>query len=129
MADQKREKPISQKSDALAISYMQHELLNETRDYLERGRALKSISDAEALDTWVATFEQWFEKSTKETVRNMDDAAAELRLRKLDLPEDRVRAKIDLLSAEIKRRGPDARSDILDQRIDEFLAAYEKPKN
>jgi hypothetical protein len=125
----KRKKSQGENDDAIAISYLQHELLDETRSYLERGRALRSVADAAAIDAWVATFEHWFEKRTAETTRNMDDAAAELRLRNLDLPYERVKSKIDTLSAEIKRRGPDAGSDTLDKKIDEFLAARKKPKN
>ena len=122
-------KTATEADDALATSYLQHEQLNEMREYLERGRALQNISDFAALDTWVATFERWFETRTEKDVRNLDDAAAELRLRNLDLPEDRVRSKIDTLGTEIKRRGPYDRSDTLARKIDEFLAASKKPNN
>ena len=124
----KRKKPIDE-NDALASSYLQHELLNETRDYLERGRALADIDDAEALDGWVTAFEVWFEKRTKKNVRVMDDAAAELRLRGLDQPEDRVKSKINTLRTELKQLGPDVPSEGLDRKIDEFLAERKKPKN
>lgn len=125
----KRKKATAKTGDTLATSYLQHEALNEMRDYLERGRALQGVTDSDALDVWVASFERWFEMRTAESSLNMDDAAAELRLRNLDLPEERVRSKIDILSAEIRRRGPDATSEVLDRRIDEFLAEYDKPKN
>jgi hypothetical protein len=59
----------------------------------------------------------------------MNDAAAELRLRNIDLPVERVQETFDALQAEIKKAGPDAPSKILDEEIDEFLEARKKPKN
>jgi hypothetical protein len=58
----------------------------------------------------------------------MDDASAELRLRKIELPLERVQETFDALQAEIKKAGPDA-FEGLDEEIDEFLAARAKPKN
>jgi hypothetical protein len=92
-------------------------------------RELSGIDDAEALDGWVTAFEVWFEKRTKKNVRVMDDTAAELRLRGLDQPEDRVKSKINTLRTELKRLGPDVPSEGLDRKIDEFLAERKKPKN
>jgi hypothetical protein len=125
----KRKKPTEGDPHSLAASYLQHELLNETRDYLERGRALQGVSDVEVLNAWVASFEQWFEKRTEKNARLMDDAAAELRLRGVDQPEDRVKSKINTLRTELKRLGPDVPSEGLDRKIDEFLAERKKPKN
>jgi hypothetical protein len=59
----------------------------------------------------------------------MNDAAAELRLRNIDLPVERVQETFDALQAEIKKADPDAPSKILDEEIDEFLEARKKPKN
>jgi hypothetical protein len=81
------------KEDDLAVQYLHHALMNETREYVLRGRALAEWSDAEVQDLWVATFERWFGERTTEHQRNNDDAAAELRHRKLEPPYDRVKAK------------------------------------
>jgi hypothetical protein len=115
--------------DDLAESYFQHELMNETRAYIERGRSLKRSSDQDVLEFWVATFERWFEHRTTENTQNMDDAAAELRLRGLEALHEEVRSKIDVLRAEAERLGPDAQPEGLDQRIKDFLAALRGPKN
>jgi hypothetical protein len=108
--------------DDLAETYFQHELMNETRAYIERGRRLERFSDQDVLDAWVAAFE-------REDARNMEDAAAELRLRGIEEPHERVRPKIDVLKAEIERLAPDAQPEGLDQRIKDFLAALRGPKN
>jgi hypothetical protein len=65
--------------EALVDAFLQHELLNEARDYVERGRNLQMLSSAGLLDTWVTRFECWFK--TEGNPRDMDDAAAEIRLR------------------------------------------------
>jgi hypothetical protein len=104
--------------------------MNETRAYIERGRRLDRSSDQDVLDVWVATFERWFEHRTIENTQNMDDAAAELRLRGLEEPHEQVRSKIDALRAEMERLGPNAQLEGLDpQRIKDFLAALWGPKN
>jgi hypothetical protein len=131
MAKRKRtiDKTIEKMGDDLAIESLQHAQMNQTRDYAERGRALASLTDDEVKSVWVAMFETWFDKKTPENARNMDDAAAELRLRDLEPPYDRVKAKTDELQAEIKKAGPDVPSKSLDEEIDEFLEARKKPKN
>jgi hypothetical protein len=89
----KRKKTLEEMGDDLAIESLQHAQMNETRDYVERGRALASQTDDEVKSVWVAMFEKWFDEKTPENARNMDDAAAELRLRDLEPPYDRVKAK------------------------------------
>jgi hypothetical protein len=115
--------------DALATEFLQHALMNETREYLSRGRMLSESSDEELQEIWVATFERWFAERTAENTRNMDDAAAELRLRNLEPPYDRVKDTTEKIQAEIKRLGPNSPSESLDRSIDEFFAARKKPKN
>ncbi len=125
----KRKRTADEMGDDLAIELLHHAQMNETQDYVERGRALASQTDDEVKSVWAAMFERWFDEKTAENSRNMNDASAELRLRDLEPPYDRVKAKTDELQAEIKRLGPDAFSEELDEEIDEFLEARRKPKN
>jgi hypothetical protein len=120
---------VNKKDDDISAEFLHHALMNETRDYLARGRSLVGSSDQEVQDVWVAAFELWFEQKTAGNVRNMDDAAAELRLRDMEPPYDRVTAKTDELQAAIRQLGPEAPSASLERTIDEFLAARSKPKN
>jgi hypothetical protein len=115
-------------TDADAVAALQHAEMKQTQDYLERGRALAQQTDEQVKSVWAATFERHFAEPTKESARNMDDASAELRLRKIELPLERVQETFDALQAEIKKAGPDA-FEGLDEEIDEFLAARAKPKN
>ena len=91
MADSK--KTVDEMGDDLAIeSLLHHAQMNETRDYLERGRTLALQTDDEVKSIWAATFERLFAERTKETTRNMAYAEAELRLRNIDLPIEHVQA-------------------------------------
>jgi hypothetical protein len=113
---------------ALAEAYLQHELMNEMKDYLDRGRRFERLTIPELNKTWIIAFRRFVAKD-RTVIREMDDLAAELRLRNLELPLDSVRAEALQLRDEVKRLGPDAPSDGLDERIRAFLAKRKKPKN
>jgi hypothetical protein len=74
----------------LAEEFLQHELMNETRTYIERGRRLQTLSNDEIVNTWVATFGRWFGEKTAGNSQDMDDAAAEIRLRGLEMPYQKI---------------------------------------
>jgi hypothetical protein len=114
----------------LAEEFLQHELMNETRTYIERGRRLQPLSNDEIINTWVATFERWFGESTDNNSRDMDDAAAEIRLRGLEMPYERVKNETRALRAELARLDPeDFSSPQIDRKIHDYLVARSKPKN
>ena len=114
--------------DAGGQVVMHHVLMNQTRDYLTRGRSLANSSDLELQEIWVAAFDRWIEEMAPQNARNIEDAGAELGLRNLELPYARVTDKIKRFQAE-KRFNPDTPSDAFDRSIDEFFAARKKPKN
>jgi hypothetical protein len=101
--------------------------MNETRDYLQRGRAFNGREDAELLDLWVASFEKLFATRGPELKLMVDDIQAELRLRKIELPADRIRSILEKTTAEYD--GHDERWADLDLKLDEALRASNKPKN
>jgi hypothetical protein len=70
----------------------------------------------------------WIEEMSPQHARNLEDAAAELGLRNIDVPHARVRNRIKIFDAE-HPRDPNAPSEALDESIDEFFAARGKPKN
>jgi hypothetical protein len=107
---------------------LQHELMNETRDYVERGRRLQTLSSAGIFNSWVVGFERWFE--TAGNSRDMDDAAAEIRLRGLKMPYERVKNKIRALRTELASLDPKNRSSPqIHRKINDYLVARSKPKN
>ena len=114
--------------EAFLDAFLQHELMNETRDYIERGRRLQTLSSAGIFNSWVVGFERWFE--TAGNSRGMDDAAAEIRLRWLKMPYERVKNKIRALRTELASLDPKNRSSPqIHQKINDYLVARSKPKN
>jgi hypothetical protein len=109
-------------------AFLQHELMEEARAYVERRRKMQTLSSAEVVDTWVARFKRWF--STEGNPRNMDDAAAEIRLRGLEMPYERVENEIRAFRAELARLDPEnLSSPHIDRKINDYLVARSKPKN
>ena len=113
----------------LAEEYLHHVWMNETRAYIERGRAFEALGSDQILDTWIALFERWFDKRTAAHARDMNDLAAEIRLRGLEVPYERVGDKARVLQAELVRRAAEEDYLKLDRKIDDFFDARRRPKN
>ena len=112
----------------VANAVLQHALMEETRSYLERGRALKGHTDEEVLDICVVTVERWFHDRVDQNQRDMDDAAAEIRLRGLESPEDRLKPMTDKMREEILR-DPRGLTERAMRQIQDFIDARDNPQN
>jgi hypothetical protein len=105
--------------------------MDETSDYVARGRAFKGREDAEVIDLWVAAFEKLFATRTAEARLMVEDLSAELRLRKIEPPADRIRTILEKTAAEMYQPGAenDPRWDSLERKFEQALAGLKKPKN
>jgi hypothetical protein len=113
-----------------AEEFLQHELMNQTRAYIERGRRYQMLNDFDVARAWVAAFERCFDEKTAENCRDMVDAAAEIRLRGIAMPYDKVKERGLALQADLARLDPEHDcSSELELKIVEFLAQRNKPKN
>ena len=106
-------------------AFLQSEMMEDTAAYLSRGRPYSTISPEEANRRWTAAVVAWFEERHPGRQREMDDLAAELRLRGLAPPYDAVRSTFDAMRAEIARDGPD--NPGVRERIRKFMEARDKP--
>ncbi len=125
----KRKKTGANAGPNLAEAYVQHVLMNETKDYLERGRRFAQLSIDQVNEAWTTAFRSYFATRLRQSALDMDDLAAELRLRGRDPPFDAVQSEIVGLRAELERVNPDELLPELDRQIDEFLNALRKPPN
>ena len=86
------------------------ELADQTRSYLERGRRLQGLTDTQLLSKWVADFRAWrASRSDTDDPGNradIDDTAAEMRLRDLEPPYDEIQDEVRLMLLEIARISP-----------------------
>jgi hypothetical protein len=105
--------------------------MDETSDYVARGRAFEGREDTEVIDLWVAAFEKLFITRGPEAKLMVGDLQAELRLRKLEPPEDRIKTILEKTAAEMYQPGAenDPRWDALERKHLQVLAGLKKPKN
>jgi hypothetical protein len=66
--------------------------MEETHDYLIRGRALRGLDDDQLKERWTVAFKAWFYDRTK--YRDLEDATAELQLRDAVPPYETVSGEL-----------------------------------
>jgi hypothetical protein len=74
--------------------------MEETEDYLARGRRFERLSIEDLGQRWTTAFKAWCQDRTPELQREFDDAAAELGLRNAEPPFDTARDEIVALQIE-----------------------------
>jgi hypothetical protein len=119
--------PHDSHEDAFISAMIESAEMDETRDYLMRGRTHAKLSDDVLRDTWVRAFRRWFLSRGLAEARDANDLAAELRLRNVMPPYERIRAESDAMAKEV-RAGGAHNSDIKD-KIDKFRADLRRRKN
>ena len=116
---------------AQAADFLASELARETQSYLERGRRLQGLTDAQLASKWVADFRSWrASRAATDDPGNfadLDDTSAELRLRNLEAPYDQVQSEVNAMVEEIERIGPD--QPAVSAKVQQFLDDLSKRKN
>ena len=120
---------LAERYEALPEVWLQNELLEQTRDYLTRGRRFERLRIDQLNEEWAKAFRQFVRRQIGPYVRDMDDAGAELRLRGEEFPTHLVTAEVEQLRAAIQRVGPISPSAEFDRKIDEFIRDMNKPKH
>ena len=98
--------------------------MEQTKNYLEGGRKFESLTVDQLKDKWVMDFKMW--RNTGNS-KEMDDTYAELRLRDIEAPFERVQAERAAMIDEIKQDRPDNPGILA--KIEKFLEAFKKPRN
>jgi hypothetical protein len=103
-------------------------LARRTQSYLERGRRLQGLTDAHLASKWVSDFRSWrASRAATDDPGNfadLDDIAAELRLRNLEAPYDQVQSEVNAMVLEIERIGPD--QPAVSAKVQQFLDGLSK---
>jgi hypothetical protein len=113
----------------VALAIVRSAEMEETQDYLARGRRFSGLTADALNDAWATAFKDVFSNENRSRVRDLDDLGAELRLRELELPEHLVAPEMAGLRERLIREGPLVENPELDRRIDEFFAGLRKPSN
>jgi uncharacterized protein (DUF2164 family) len=120
---------LAERFEALPEIWIQNELLEQTRDYLTRGRRFERLRLDQLNKVWAEAFRQFVRRKIGPHLRDMDDAGAEIRLRGEEFPTDLVTLEVEQLRAAIQRVGPIFPSAEFDRKIDEFIRNMNKPKH
>ena len=130
MTDQKAViENLAEQFEALPDFWLQNELLEQTRDYLTRGRRFERLKLDQLNKVWAEAFRQFVRPTIGPHLRDMDDAGAELRLRGEEFPTDLVTSEVEQLRAAIQRVGPIFPSAQFERKIDEFFRDLKKQKH
>jgi hypothetical protein len=96
--------------------------MEETEEYVARGRRFERLALEDLVERWKAFFKAWCRVHTAELYREFADAGAELRLRGEELPFDAVKAEFTALQLEIARNPPNEEEiEAFKARIRELL--------
>jgi hypothetical protein len=120
---------LAERYEALPEVWLQNELLEQTRDYLTRGRRFERLRFDQLNEEWAKAFRQFVKRRIGPHLRDMDDAGAELRLRGEEFPTYLVTLEVEQLRAAVQRVGPISPSAEFDRKIDEFIREMNKPKH
>ena len=129
MSEQKTLMEEFERFEALPEMWIQNELLEQTRDYLTRGRHFERLRLDRLNEEWAKAFRQFVTQRIGPHLRDMDDAGAELRLRGEEFPTYLVTAEVEQLRAAVQRIGPFFPSAEFDRKVDEFIRDLGKPKH
>jgi hypothetical protein len=89
----------------LVLTYLRNQGLEDTENYIRRGRSLSKVDAGELKDRWVHAFRrmvaaaQSHQRESKLNRRDRADIEAELLIRNVDLPYDTVRKEMKALSS------------------------------
>src|SRR5215510_16295951 len=97
MADDPREDP-----EVVVNTFLQHKSLEQTQDYLVRGRRFAKFDVAQMNEDWIIAVRSWLAHKNRTNERMMDDLAAELRLRGLEPPYSAVEQELADRSVQMK---------------------------
>src|SRR4051794_31180020 len=119
---------MAEEIDPMAKAFLDHQEMEETRAYLERGREFKGAPAEGINEAWTLAFKLVYEYGETGHRNQLDDLAAELRLRGVEPPGHLVQDTIAVLQERIRTTAETARDGLL-ENVRRFLEQLEKPKN
>jgi hypothetical protein len=100
----------AEKGEELADTVLAAAAMEETEDYLVRGRRFERLTVETLRQRWIAAFKAWCRDRNLQLQREFDDAAAVLRLRGEEPPLETVQDEIAALRSEIARDSRDEKA-------------------
>jgi hypothetical protein len=114
---------------AITQAFMDHQAMEETKSYLERGRRFEGLTVEDLDKGWAAAFTSVCADGDESRATDLDDCGAELGLRKLEKPEHLVRRDAMRIA---QARARNARQEMfgpVKEAIGKFMDEMDRPKN
>jgi len=123
MADEPREN----RAAAMVHAFLQHRSIEQTQDYLARGRRFATLDVGQLSEDWIIAVRSWLSRKDRARERLMDDLTAELQLRGSEPPYDVVKKELAVRFAGIEDAAEkEIRSEVA-REIGEFMREKERP--
>ena len=90
MADE----PRKDRTEAMVVAFLEHRKMEQTQDYLARGRRFATIDVGQLSEDWIIAVRSWLARKNRTGERKMDDLTAELQLRGFQPPYDAVKREL-----------------------------------
>jgi hypothetical protein len=90
MADEPRE----DRAAAMVHAFLQHRSIEQTQDYLARGRRFATLNVGQLSEDWIIAVRSWLSRKDRARERLMDDLTAELQLRGSEPPYDALKQEL-----------------------------------
>jgi hypothetical protein len=113
--------------EAVVEAFLQHKSLEQTQDYLVRGRRFAKLDVAQMNEDWIIAVRSWLTHKNRTNERMMDDLAAELRLRGLEPPYGAVEQELADRSAQTKETERKKVLRAVARQIGEFMRENQRP--
>jgi len=122
MADDPREDP-----EAIVNAFLKHTSLEQTQDYLVRGRRFAKLDVTQLNEDWIIAVRSWLAHKDRTNERMMDDLVAELRLRRLEPRYGAVEQEFADRSAQTKETERKKVLSAVAREIGEFMRENQRP--
>ena len=116
----------TEEAAGLPSGFLDHQTMIQIAAYVSRGRVYQGVSTAEVADAWVYGFRQWV-NDLAPLGQQVEDLEAELRLRGLEPPGERVEAEFEVIRRRCLTAWPPQLSGSLQDRVEAYLEAVERP--
>ncbi len=114
----------------LANEFLSHLLMEDTANYLRRGRAFESLSEGELEAEWLKAFRiVFYRDGNPADIVQLDDVAAEMRLRGMQAPDSYLLSEAEKQLISNVFREENLGTPHLEKRAEEFLKAKGRPFN
>lgn len=110
---------------AIVNAFLQNNSMEQTRDYLARGRRFAQLDIGQLNQDWIVAVRSWLARKEPTNELIMDDLASELALRKLEPPYDAVRQELIDRLAQTNKSQRKKKLRALAREIDDFLRENE----